>query len=281
MKHPARTNRHPLSIVVFLLVSIGCRETPDDSPMVVPDGDAVQTVAPDWPGPPPGSVAKLRADLGLRADQGQFQKSGGRIAVADLSGTSIVSLEPLRGLPLSKLAFSDTRVSDLRPLESPRLELLYATGCPIESLDGLEGSRIGQLNLIDCPIVSLEPLANARIGTLWLRNCPVRDLTPLATVGLTSLDVQDTPVADLKPLRGMMSLRRLNIANTEVTDLRPLAGLSLQRLILSPRTIVEGMDTVRAMPTLEAIDTSFDGDQPVAMPAAEFWQRYDAGEFAN
>ena len=270
----------PCCILLLLatLAATGCGGSVDQSA----DGtinDVVQTAAPDRPGPAPGSVAKLRADLSLRPDQGQFQKAGGRIVIADLSGVPLKSIEPLRGLPLAKLAISGTSVSSLQPLQGATLELLYANGCPIESLAGLEQTATDQLNLIDCPVRSLKPLATARLGTLWLRNCPVEDLAPLTSTGLVSLDVQNTPVTDLLPLSGMSTLRRLNIAETEVRDLSPLAGLQLQRLIFTPGRVIAGIDAIRSMASLEAIDTSFDGDQPVAMPAAEFWRRYDAGDF--
>ena len=258
-----------------LLAAAGCGKATDESPIV----EVEQTVAPELPGPPPGSVAALRDALGLRSDEGQFQKAGGKIVIADLTATSVRTIEPLRELPLQKLALTDTRVENLSPLSGKSLELLYATGCPVSDLSGLAGCRIDQLNLMECPIKSLEGLQTATLGTLWLRECPLSDLSPLATTGLVSLDVQDTQVASLEPLAEMSTLRRLNIAGTNVSDLSPLASLALERLIFTPERVTDGIEAIRTMPTLEAIDTSFEGERPIAMPAAEFWKRFDAGEF--
>ena len=65
---------------------------------------------------------------------------------------------------------------------------------------------------------------------------------------------------------------------TRVTDLRPLMGLLLERLILTPARITEGLEVVRQMPTLRELDIEFDGTSPTRSPAT-FWGAYDAGEF--
>ena len=243
--------------------------------------DVPQRIATDLPGPLPGSVAAVRAELGLDDDEGGFEKAAGEISVVDLTGTRVASIEALAGLPITKLALTETQVTDLTPVVEMPLELLYAVATPIADLSPLAGKRINELNLMESSVSDLGPLADCQLGTLWLRECPIADLAPLTGTGLVSLDVQGTLVADLRPLAPMSTLRRLNIADTPVTDLTPLAELRLERLILTPSRIRNGLEELRQMGSLAAIDTSFDGEQPQAMPAAEFWRRYDAGEFAD
>jgi hypothetical protein len=75
-------------------------------------------------------------------------------------------------------------------------------------------------------------------------------------------------------LKGM-SLRVLWIYNTDITDLTPLQGMPLQEIHLTPKNITRGMDILRAMKSLKTI--GFQWEQ--SWPAAEFWDRYDKGEF--
>jgi hypothetical protein len=71
-----------------------------------------------------------------------------------------------------------------------------------------------------------------------------------------------------------MPLKRLWIQNTVVTDLTPLQGMSLEDICLTPKNITKGLDILRDMKSLKTIGI---GNQ--AWPAAEFWERYDKGEF--
>jgi hypothetical protein len=73
------------------------------------------------------------------------------------------------------------------------------------------------------------------------------DLTQLAGLPLEFLCVNFTQVSDLGPLK-KLPLKNLEFTNTEVTDVTPLKDIK----------------------TLEKINLK---------PAAEFWARYDKGEF--
>ena len=90
------------------------------------------------------------------------------------------------------------------------------------------------------------------------------------------LEFADTAVTDLEPLRGM-PLQELYFHSTPVTDVSPLAGAPLRKLVFSPRQVTKGLEVLRAMETLREL-----GPNPQQMlPAAEFWKRYDAGEFGK
>ena len=82
--------------------------------------------------------------------------------------------------------------------------------------------------------------------------------------------------AGLAHFKGM-PLRLLWIENTGITDLTPLQGMPLEEILLTPKNITQGLDILRDMKSLKTI--GIDWNQP--WPAAEFWERYDKGEFAK
>jgi len=103
---------------------------------------------------------------------------------------------------------------------------------------------------------------------LELDGTSVADLSPLSGMKLDGLFLLATPVSDLSPLKGAR-IRQLRISLTKVTDLTPLANASIQSLALSIDTITNGIEALR-----DADIGMLNGISP-----AEFWKRYDAGEF--
>ncbi len=83
--------------------------------------------------------------------------------------------------------------------------------------------------------------------------------------------VSDTGLAHLKD----MLLKRLDIYNTGITDLTPLEGMPLKPIRLTPKNITKGLDILRDMKSIKTIGISWEQ----SWPAAEFWQRYEKGEF--
>jgi hypothetical protein len=135
------------------------------------------------------------------------------------------------------------------------------------------------LGLFDCDGVSdLEPLRGMKLDSLILERCDqVSDLSPLAGVPLTSLSIADCyQVRDVAPLNGM-SLKSFRCFNTGVTDLTPLRGMPLEYCSLpNPHDISQGLEILRDMKGLRTIGAIRYGQE---WSAAEFWARYDAGEF--
>ena len=170
-------------------------------------------------------------------------------------------------------------LNDLSPLAGMPLKNLWLKDCPVEDISPLAGMPLEQLSLMNTKITSIETCRSMpSIGILWLRDTQVSDLEPLSDVDIPSLDVQGTPVSDLAPLAGKWTLKRLNIADSAVSDLRPLAGLLLTRVIFNTSKIEKGLDVVRNMTSLEALDVEFEDAGDVLTPD-EFWTRYDAGDF--
>ena len=248
--------------------------------------------------PPEGvSASELRRRLGAN-ENARFVRSGGTISQVELYDSGVTDLAPLRGLPLRTLGISGLPVEDLSPLAGMPLEVLTAEGTPVADLSPLEGVPLREAYLRETQVADLSPLADAPLemlnvvgtrvtdltavrdlplNTLWIGSTQVSDLSPLAGKSLESLDVEAAPVADLSVLADMPTLRRLNVAGTAVADLTPLAGLRLERLIFTPSKIERGLEAVREMPSLQTLGTNFD----TLMPAAEFWRKHDAGEFAT
>ncbi len=277
-----RLIRLTVSLTLFLVAGCG-RESRNARPATVE-----QTVEPQTPtapvrrvsdDPQAMTIAELRDRLGI-GDAGQITKVGGRIVGMDLQGTPAKDLSALAGLPLKELYLEETSVADISPLAGMPLEKLYLSRTQVADLSPLNGMQLDELNLVGTPLTDISPLKEVEFRTLWIPGTKITDLSPLAGKSFLSLDVHDTPVSDLSPLSGNDSLRRLHIAGTNVTDLTPLAGLQLERLVLSPSRIEKGLDVIRNMTSLKALDTSFDGDAPVKSPE-EFWQLFDAGDFED
>ena len=80
--------------------------------------------------------------------------------------------------------------------------------------------------------------------------------------------------ASLSQFKGA-PLTVLWIQNSRITDLSTLQGMPLEAILLTPNRIAQGMEVLRGMKGLKTIGIAWDQ----SWPAAEFWERYDKGEF--
>jgi Leucine-rich repeat (LRR) protein len=227
--------------------------------------------------------------------KGQFWIQQGQVRAAQLAGTGIGDLSPLKGLrlgaldlrvnplsdlgplanmPLVELYLEQTRVADLSALRGIALKVLYLSNTAVADLSPLSGMPLEKLNLLGTRVTDITPLKNMPLKMLWLNETPVTDISPLSGTPLMSLTLHRSRVADLRPL-SHMALQRLHIGDTPVEDLTPLANLALRRLIFTPANISRGLEAVREMTSLSEIGTTFEN----RVPADQFWQRYDRGEF--
>ncbi|MDA0589410.1 MAG: hypothetical protein O2820_26865 [Planctomycetota bacterium] len=207
------------------------------------------------------------------------------------------NLEPLRGMPLEVLSIRATPVGDLGPLEGMPLRKLDAYGCPLSDLGPLSGLPLESfvctspsvhdleplrgapgtlLALVSFAGTSLDPLRGMPCGTLSFIACNnIENLEPLHGMPCTSLSFDRCgKVSSLEPLRGM-PLAYLNIQGTAVRDLSPLADMPLVELRFEVKEINRGLDVLRGMQSLTKLAPE---GYPTISPA-EFWRRYDAGEF--
>jgi formylglycine-generating enzyme required for sulfatase activity/uncharacterized membrane protein len=136
----------------------------------------------------------------------------------------------------------------------------------------LNGTRVSDAGLIhfkDCKALTELNLAGTRVSVVGLTH--FKDCKNLENLHLDGTQVGDAGLAQLKG----MPLTVLWIDNTGITDLIPLQGMPLEDIRLTPKNITRGLDILRDMKSLKTI--GIDWNQ--SWPAAEFWERYDKGEF--
>jgi serine/threonine protein kinase len=196
----------------------------------------------------------------------------------ELWGCSRVNdLTPLAGMPLRSLNLKSVTMQKLTPLKGMPLNTLSLWECrTVSDLSPLRGLPLTSLNLCGCVLVDdLSPLEGMRLTWLHIAGSHVHDLKPLEGMPLSRLEASRTPLSDLAPLIGM-PLTQLLVDNCRhLRDLSPLKAMNLQEVTMTPKNIETGMEILREMKSLQTIGTS--GERKLA--AAEFWRRYDAGEF--
>jgi Leucine-rich repeat (LRR) protein len=131
-------------------------------------------------------------------------------------------------------------------------------------------SDAGLAHLKDCKNLVNVNLTGTQVSDTGLAH--FKDCKNLSGLNLQGTQVSDAGLAHLKGL----PLKVLHIQNTAITDLTPLQGMPLEELRLIPKNITQGLDLLRKMKSLKTI-----GNSSQAWPAAEFWERYDKGEFTK
>ncbi len=121
----------------------------------------------------------------------------------------------------------------------------------------------------DCKNLTFIDLFLTQVSDAGLAH--FKDCKNLKYLYLDRTQVGDAGLAQFKG----MPLRELNIDNTAITDLTPLQGMPLEDIRLTPKNITRGLDVLRDMKSLKTIGIAWNQ----AWPAAEFWERYDKGEF--
>jgi tetratricopeptide (TPR) repeat protein len=204
--------------------------------------------------------------------------AGMRLTSLSLAGCKQVQdLSPLAGMPLTSLNLATCAgVHDLTPLKGmPLTHLNLHDGPRVANLAPLRGMKLTELWLGSNKMRDLSPLKGMPLTLLALSHCSsVQDLSPLKGMPLTSLFLDDTPVRDLTPLKGL-PLEKLYIDAPGITDVRPLQGLQLKDIRLTAKNIRQGLEILRNMKSLERIGTG----HYQSWPAAEYWARYEKGEF--
>jgi eukaryotic-like serine/threonine-protein kinase len=121
----------------------------------------------------------------------------------------------------------------------------------------------------DCKSLTILDLSVTRVSDAGLAH--FQDCKALTRLILADTKVSDAGLAHFKN----MPLMLLWIHNSGITDLTPLQGMPLEDIRLTPKNITKGVDILRDMKSLRTIGVEWDK----VWPAAEFWERYDKGEF--
>jgi len=139
----------------------------------------------------------------------------------NISGSSVSSLDELKGTDLWGLYFSNTAVTDVAVLSSLReLKYVSGSGCQIESLEPL--SVLEKLEIIDfcgCPLQKVEtPFRSAGLRELYLDGCQIDSFAAFSELpGIRVLSLQHNNVLrDMSWLneQSRSSLRELRIGYT-------------------------------------------------------------------
>ncbi len=180
----------------------------------------------------------------------------------DISSTAISDLSALKGLKLTGLNLAGTQVSDLSPLKGMKLLGMTCSGSNVSDLSPLNGMPLRELN---CGATKVSDASLA-----LLKDC--KDLVHLI---LFNTQVSDTGLTHLKDHK---NLKMLQLWGAKVSGLSPLKDMSLEWIVITPKDITpQGLDLLRNMKSLTTI-----GTHPWNLwPAAEFWARYDKGEFTK
>ena len=197
----------------------------------------------------------------------------------NFSGNRVSDLSPLAGMALKRLTMINNQVTDLSPLAGLHIEILNCGENQISDLSPLAGlPLLTVLSLHNNQISDLSPLAGLPLTFLRIDSNQISDLSPLADLPLRNLCLIDNRISDLSPLAGL-PLTGLSCEDNPISDLSPLAGLQLSNLSFTPATVTQGIEVIRNMSTLYLIGTKYRMPNLCRMSAAEFWQKYDAGEF--
>lgn len=95
---------------------------------------------------------------------------------------------------------------------------------------------------------------------------------------LTTLNlVNFSQVHDLTPLKGHAA-HQVGPFGVQARDLTPLEGMNLTQIRFTPKNVTTGTDVLRRMKSLQNISGDVNNQY---WPAADFWKKYDAGEFSK
>lgn len=206
--------------------------------------------------------------------------AGMALLMIDLQGCPVEDISVLKGMPLVELFLDKTNVEDLSALSgNTTLRKIYLNETNVKDLAPLKGMPLEELNLVGARAEDITPLAGMPLKMLWLTGLPVSDISPLATTPIQSLTLHRTKVDNLQPLATLSSLQRLHVGETPVKDLTPISRLPLTRLVFTPATVEKGVEAVRQIPSLQQMGVDFENDMSTLMPPAQFWSKFDAGEF--
>jgi Leucine-rich repeat (LRR) protein len=203
----------------------------------------------------------------------------------------LADLTPLAGMNLAGLThldLTDTKVTDaglvyfkdckdltyldLHNTKVTDAGMVYFKGCKNLTSLYLYYTQVGDAGLLqyqDCKALMHLNLDGTQVSNVGLAH--FKDCKALTDLHLSGTQVSNAGLAHFKGTPLML----LWIQDTGITDLTPLQGMRLEEIRLTPKNITKGLGILRDMKSLKTIGISWER----AWPAAEFWERYDRGEF--
>jgi serine/threonine protein kinase len=229
---------------------------------------------------------------------------GMNLRILNCDGLHVSDLSPLKGMPLETLDLTGTKVEDLTALAGMKLEQLGLERTKVSDLSRLKGMKLTALSVCGTSVSDLSPLEGMKLNFFHCGGSKVSDLSPLNEMPLKVLNCSETKVSDaslasiqgcndlielllagtqvsdagLAHLKALKNLKRLDLQGTKVSTLSPLEDMALEEIRLTPKNITQtGLEILRKMKTLKTIGIEWNQ----AWPAAEFWARYQKGEFTK
>jgi len=206
-----------------------------------------------------------------------YQTRGRQIVGLSLENRRLVSIEPLLGLPLTRLSLQGcSSLRSLRGVQGLKLQSLSLRFCrSIESLEGLQdmpltsldlqgwaqlkspsrfrilkGLKLERLNLMECAnLVDLKGVEEMPLVWVNLMACgSLTSIAPLKGMKLKSLRMGSGLLDDLSPLTEM-PLTSLGLPGcTALTDLSAIKDLKLKELDLRDCKSLKGLERLKTMP---------------------------------
>jgi Leucine-rich repeat (LRR) protein len=119
------------------------------------------------------------------------------------------------------------------------------------------------------------PLTSLNLNQTKVTDKSLAQIKDCMDLSLLILSGTNVSVAGLAHLKTLKNLKRLDIQGTNVSDLSAVADMPLDEIRLTAKNITKkGLDVLRKK-SLKTIGIEWNQ----AWPAAEFWARYDKGEF--
>jgi serine/threonine protein kinase len=150
--------------------------------------------------------------------------------------------------------------------------LAHFKDCKDLTLLRLDVTNVTDRDLVhfkDCKDLKYLGLSQTKVSDVGLAH--FKDCKNLSKLHLSSTQVSDAGLAHFKG----MPLRLLWIHETGITDLTTVQGMPLEDIRVTPKNITKGLDILRDVKSLKTIGIGSGQTWPVA----EFWERYDKGQF--
>jgi serine/threonine protein kinase/Leucine-rich repeat (LRR) protein len=151
----------------------------------------------------------------------------------NVAATSVHELNALAALPaLEELAISGSKVITLEPLRGLRLKKLRLEKLAVQDLGPLAGMPLEELVINQTHVTDLSPLADLPLRHLEMDSIPALDFRPIAKLPLEFLSMQGTRAINLLFLQEM-PLKQLFLAGASTANFGVLNDIAtLEDLVL-------------------------------------------------
>ncbi|MEO6845611.1 MAG: protein kinase [Chthoniobacterales bacterium] len=205
-----------------------------------------------------------------------------RLKIEDAAGVD--SLAPLRKIKISQFTLHGCPTVDWPVIDQMGLDELDLAHSKVEKISvptfTSQYAKLRVLRLADTGITNITALAQMpMLEIVDLARTPVSDLSPLRGKRLKEVSVCGTAVTDIAPI-AQNYLRVLDITDAPIKTLAPLRMSLLETLILSLQQI-QNPDLISSLKGIKSLKVIRTVDDPIDQSSADFWKRYNAGEFGT